>query len=572
MKKLGVAICSFIAPEVHHILKNGDYPDVELISFKGYCLRSKMNENCILKSLKSSCQHVDDIMLIGSSCVQPTYTKEITNLTAVELKQCFELYINREVIEHYTTKGYYIVTSGWLKNYKKQIQEWGFEPDMAKKFFSESLKKIIYLDTQISNDFLPKLQAVSEYMGLPYDTLPVGISHCKNYIDRLINNWRHENEKQSLNAQLVELSKNTADYNLIFNQLRELINYTNEIDIIKSGFTFLNLLFAPSKIEFIDNNNTTTDFTNPFFSNIISVDNSFTIDVFHAQNKAGAFLIKGVAFPQYIDKYKELANPVSHIFGLALANAREYQKTREQSKHLQAYSEQLKVANQTKDRFFSIISHDLKSPFNSLLGFSEILVQSISDQNFKDAAVHAQIINDISNQTFTLLNNLLEWARTQSGHINYAPQRFDLTEIVSDQLEVFHDVAKSKNIRIDNLLPSNIQCVFDKNMLKTVIRNLISNAIKFTPSNGQISISASKADKAMQLTVSDSGVGMSHETVESLFKIDKTQSTLGTNNESGTGLGLILCKEFIEKHNGEIWAESKPQHGSSFCFTLPCNN
>lgn len=230
---------------------------------------------------------------------------------------------------------------------------------------------------------------------------------------------------------------------------------------------------------------------------------------------------------------------------------------------------QLKELNTTKDKLFSIIAHDLRSPFNGILGFSELLCKNIRICKTEKSEEYARIINSTAKSTLNLLDNLLAWARLQTGRIEFKPQELFLQPAVQEVLEILKTNSTIKNISIKYFQSENIVIYADPNMLQTILRNFISNAIKFTNKGGRIEIFASHTQNRVEITVKDNGVGMDEETVTNLFKIEANSSTPGTANESGSGIGLILCKEFIEKQGGEISVESKLGEGSEFKFTLP---
>ena len=231
--------------------------------------------------------------------------------------------------------------------------------------------------------------------------------------------------------------------------------------------------------------------------------------------------------------------------------------------------EKLKELNASKDRFFSIIAHDLKSPFLSLLGYSEILsdeYDTLSEEERKESIAG---IYQLSSNSYKLLENLLQWARIQIGKIEFAPEKFNLLYEISPTLLLLGQTARDKNIIIDNVIERNTFLTADKNMINSIIRNLISNAIKFCNRGGHIVISSAELDGFTEIIIKDNGIGMDEAQVRNLFNIDKNISTKGTANESGTGLGLLLCKEMIEKHGGHISVISEPGKGSEFRFAIP---
>jgi signal transduction histidine kinase len=235
-------------------------------------------------------------------------------------------------------------------------------------------------------------------------------------------------------------------------------------------------------------------------------------------------------------------------------------------------TQELRKINAEKDKFFSIIAHDLKSPFNSIIGFSELLTEQVQNKNYQEISKSAEIIRQSSEKAMNLLSNLMEWAQSQTGKIVFKPRNIKIEDIIDENVLLFEEIASHKSITITKMLPEDTTVFADKAMLSTVFRNLISNAIKFTKLNGEVIISAVKKQNQVMFSLNDTGIGIPKNCIEKLFRLDQSFSTDGTNNEKGTGLGLILCEEFIKKHNGEIWIESEEGKGTCFYFTCPCNN
>jgi signal transduction histidine kinase len=232
-------------------------------------------------------------------------------------------------------------------------------------------------------------------------------------------------------------------------------------------------------------------------------------------------------------------------------------------------SKELKGLIATRDKLFSIIAHDLRSPFTSLLGFSEILIKTIDKSDIKKSQELISRINTTSKSTFALLENLLEWSKTQTGQIEFDPEYLRLDQFIQDMSEEFTSTATLKLISLNFKQSDGVVAFADKNMLRTIIRNLISNAIKFTNAGGIINIHYVKYQDQIEVTVEDNGVGMDKDTLQKLFDLEINFTTPGTSNERGSGLGLVLCREFVEKHGGKIWVESESGKGSKFKFTLP---
>jgi signal transduction histidine kinase/ligand-binding sensor domain-containing protein len=230
---------------------------------------------------------------------------------------------------------------------------------------------------------------------------------------------------------------------------------------------------------------------------------------------------------------------------------------------------ELLAANQTKDKFFSIIAHDLKNPFNVLLGFTELMSTELDQFEPEEIKESIQAIRKSTVGIYELLENLLTWANSQHGKLELNPQVIDLFELTNSNIQLLAAQANQKEIELKSELVNNTVVWADKNSVNTVLRNLITNAIKFTPLNGRVTVSAKETDKEVLISVEDSGVGMSAENLTKLFRIDQQFKTNGTANEKGTGLGLILCHEFIRMNHGTITVSSSPGKGSVFTFALP---
>ncbi len=238
-------------------------------------------------------------------------------------------------------------------------------------------------------------------------------------------------------------------------------------------------------------------------------------------------------------------------------------------KKLQEYADELKSLNETKDKFFNIMAHDLKNPFSSLLGASEYLYKNSESHNAEKVKKLSKILYGAAKSGYDILANLLEWSRSQTGNLNFEPATLNLADIIANNVSLISAMADSKKINVEVDVDHKLEAKADSNMLNTVLRNLLTNALKFTGKGGEIRVSAKKVDSEIIVTVKDSGIGIPKKDIDKLFRIDVKYVNQGTENEKGTGLGLILCKEFINQHGGKIWVDSKPNSGSEFHFSIP---
>ena len=240
-----------------------------------------------------------------------------------------------------------------------------------------------------------------------------------------------------------------------------------------------------------------------------------------------------------------------------------------QSEKLTAKNEELVQLNQTKDKFLSIMAHDLKNPLNIIINFADLLEKRYADLDDAKRLKYVNILNTTSSKTMELLLNLLTWARSQSGAISFEPENTNVSMLVEKNISFLIEIADAKKLDINREILPGCMAIVDKNMLETVIRNLLSNAVKFTQKGGKINIKCNRLESKIEIGITDTGIGMDAKTLESLFTLDKSRSQPGTEGETGTGLGLLLCKDFVEKNGGKISVTSKVNNGSTFLVTLP---
>ena len=236
------------------------------------------------------------------------------------------------------------------------------------------------------------------------------------------------------------------------------------------------------------------------------------------------------------------------------------------------YMQELETANATKDKFFSIIAHDLKSPFNAILGFSKLLFDDFNDFTDEEKLTIIENIKLSSESTYKLLQNLLEWAKMQTNQLIIRNEDIDVCILINDTIDLLKSQAEQKNIKIFSSVRFDTLIYADENIIKTVLRNLISNAIKFSYPGNKVKIFSEETDGAIKISVQDFGIGLTEEEKENIFKFDSKYKKTGTQNERGTGIGLMLCKEFIEINSGSLVFESTTDYGSTFSIIVPKGN
>jgi two-component system, sensor histidine kinase and response regulator len=307
-----------------------------------------------------------------------------------------------------------------------------------------------------------------------------------------------------------------------------------------------------------------------FFGEYSLIDSSVRSATVTASEKTHLLRLDQSNFLEIIEEDVELSKAVlkALIKRLRNNNILEERLTQNTLK-IERQKSELEELNATKDKFFTIIAHDLKNPFNTVIGLSELLVERYDTYDSNKIKEFIAQIHKFSNNAYHLLEDLLEWAKSQTGRMEVNLSKTDIFELAIDNINLFKVTAQEKGVNLKFNVDVGTYAVIDKNMISTVLRNLVSNAIKFTKEGGKVIIESNKIDNFIEVAVSDTGVGISEENTKNIFEIDNNISTIGTNNEVGTGLGLIIVREFVEKNSGTIKVDSTEGVGSRFCFKIP---
>jgi len=310
---------------------------------------------------------------------------------------------------------------------------------------------------------------------------------------------------------------------------------------------------------------------NPYIKDIMKKCNS-TKETIHYQseavNKDGEPIWMQSTLTPILDKQKNIIRYVAVDSDItALKKAQEM--INKQKKEIESQRDRLEKLNITKDKFFYIIAHDLRNPFHSIMGFSDLLIKNYADIDDQTKKEYLGMILESSQYASNLLENLLHWSRTQTESFKYEPSEILIARTIDQNLHILRAYIEKKGLSINSKVDSNAKVYADKNMLDMIVRNLINNAVKFTPRGGKITIKSQDKKDFLAISITDTGIGIKSEDLPKLFHLETFYTTPGTEEESGTGLGLIICNEFVKKNGGEMFVDSKPGKGTTFTFTLP---
>ena len=383
----------------------------------------------------------------------------------------------------------------------------------------------------------------------------IDIAKVENDKDLLLENYKEISESSELLGNIDDALK----YSRLYSAMKDSI--VNEISMSRMAEVKSNLAMMKSKkeIESLQQNNLVQS---------LELESQSKQRNFLFFVTVVVILISSFVYYRYFIKSKTNEVIMAQKNKLDLLN----KELNRKNTYLTESESKLKYLNGTKDKFFSIISHDLKNPFSTLMGYSDLLSEYFDDFSNEEKK---SIISEIQNSThraYSLLENLLQWSKSQRGELQMLPERIDLSIIVSDTLTNLHEDAHKKNIKLISEICEQTYALADYTTLASVVKNLLSNSIKFTNEGGEVKISAVEKGELIEVNVSDNGVSISEEDIDKLFRIDVHHTTIGVAAEKGTGLGLVLCKEFVEKNGGKIWVESESGKGSEFKFTIPKYN
>lgn len=384
----------------------------------------------------------------------------------------------------------------------------------------------------------------------------------KTYKSYLLN--KHEEEREKYTALLRE---NEEKYRMLVENCHDII-FTVDLE---GRFTYI------SPVWFNTMGYTQDDLLGvPFFTLLHPDDLEKCTDLYHQiridktpiQNQEYKVLNKNGAILWQSTSLMPLLNEQGEIYSI-YGTARDITNQKQAELEITRKNQELEKANSVKDKFFSIVAHDLRSPFGSLLGLSKMMAEDMSDFTMDQIQHIAESIHDTAENLYRLLENMLQWSKIQQDLVAFTLEPVVLAQVVDESLNLFKDAIRNKNITIETNIPASMLVYSDVNILQIVLRNLISNAQKFTPRGGKIEISAQKSEhNLVEIQVKDSGIGMGPDLLANIFRPDISTGRRGTENEPTTGLGLLLCKEFVEKQGGQVYAESKTGKGSVFHFTV----
>jgi len=534
---------------------------------------------------------------------------------SASMSSCFSLIAPEWLIDNLARDGAYLVSPGWLEDWKAKIDAWGFPPDELKAFALESFTRICLLDTLVLPESERRLEEMAAYVGLPALRIPLGMDYCDERLRVFFQDRLEVADKASASPKpAVSLAptepglrpapdivppgpaesttpspRPEADYAMALDLLAQLTLFRCETEVIASLLDIFSLLFAPSELFFLRfDAQGPAGVLRPFRAeeppdaSLIAFCDSLSASTMIGDREGGIALpldfqecrlglvyLDGFAMPERREAYRNLMESIGPICALSLSNARNFDALLRGQEELKSKHKELLAILAFKNRLLSIISHDLRGPIGALAQLLQFLEEDVRDKIPETQTTMLIESRIAAENAFTLLQNLLEWAKLQNSAIALMPRELRVGTLVASVFGILRGQALMKNIDLKNAVDPELLLDVDPNAMETILRNLVSNALKFTPSGGIVRIEGGSENGTRRIEVRDSGIGMTPETLARAFDLSERVSTVGTQGERGSGLGLVLCRDLTIKCGGSLRMESQVGKGTSVFLTFP---
>lgn len=495
----------------------------------------------------------------------------------LQLGGCLSLIAPPWLLENLVREGAYLAGPGWLANWRTHVDAWGFDAAGLQEFAGESIRRLCLIDTMTVPGIEEQLVECAAALGVPSMRIPVGMHYCSGRLRRLL---EPADVPPAANSE-VGPPRQEADYAMALDLLSGLVNIHTEREVVIQLQHILTMLFAPSTLRLIsfadgapatmwsgtgmaeppDNQAREISASNP--QSIIDNEEVLIVPLDFDRERLALVVLGGFAMPNSRAQYRNVLEAIAPILSLSLQNARTYEELVLEKAALNAKHDELTRTLAFRDQLLSIIAHDLRGPLGSMGGVLEILADDLAGTIPDEQAMYVRELKKTANNTYALLDELLAWARLQTSDVAPPGHGREVGELVELVFGVLGSSASAKAIALHNEVPEDLTVDADPNILQAILRNLVSNAVKFTPSGGSVTVRADNADKVTRISVTDTGVGMDEQTLSRLRDSKRRFSSPGTGGEHGTGLGLLFCKELATRIGATLDISSTPGVGTT---------
>jgi signal transduction histidine kinase len=516
---------------------------------------------------------------------------------------CFELIAPAWLLDNLIREGAYLVSPGWLDHWEEEVAAWGFGPGELKEFARESMERICLLDSLVLPESGKRLEEMAAALDRPALRIPLGLSHCAARLAALL-----EPEREARQGEAVPPRPSTAegsgsgaapsparpprpdaDYAMALDLLAGLALFQSEAEVVSRILDISSMLFAPGGLRFLRCEPAgLAGVQRPFREEeapgpedralceaqagamaALDSGSGLVVPLRSGEELLGLLVLEDFALPERREFYRDLLEPIAPILALSLRNARNFEAVRRNEAALVARQVELLSMVKLRDRLFSIIGHDLRGPIGAMGDFLRFVIGDLKGAASEPQVTMLREVLQAAERASFLLGNLLEWGLSQQSLVRLRPASILLREEVEGVRDLLRGQAEAKGVGILDEVPPDFLLVADRPTLATVLRNLVSNAIKFTPPGGSVTLRARRLAEGSLVEVLDTGVGMDADQLAQARESAEPRSTAGTEGERGTGLGLLLCRDFMERNGGKLGIDSRPGQGTRVSLLFP---
>ena len=589
MSRLFLLVCGSYQREVSAALAQDGYGDVIVSTFPSFCGTPTLRSEDLSRSLPDDFGPGDEVHVLGGGCLLGRLDMKTVpgHWHVHRMGVCHEMLAGHTLCREEATEGAYLLSSGWLGNWRNRLAGWGFDQDTARKFFSESARSLLLLDTGVLPGSAEELAAFAAFVDLPAESLSVGLDHLRLCLDRIVLQWRLETERTRQEGSLNKARRELAEYAMSLDLLAGFNQVLTEEETVRKFLDVCTALFAPSEMAFLPMYEGTPGTlaerragprgTTGLQEKLLKITgeyawteatDGFMVRVTFEGNPVGVLFLRDFAFPENAKHYLSLALVLARVFGLALSGARAHQELRlaneELEQRVRRRTAQLGAANRDLEDFCYMISHELRAPLARLEGFSGMIRESVQSQEWDQIDGLAGRLEVSSRRTKTIIDGLLSLTRLALDDLHRSGVDLSLMS-----REILDGLARDgRRIPPRVTIAEDLVVSADPRMLALAMGHLIDNAVKFMAKNPDAHLHIGAVTGARPLTVflKDNGAGFDMTQAGNLFTpFSRLHAEL---DFEGYGLGLAMVRKIVERHGGTIRAESSPGAGATFFFTL----
>jgi len=593
-------VCEFYRAETEDFLTRKGLADKVTIQV--------MPALCVSGRETDSKASIEGYGVFGSACPRTPGKPRQQGGKALGPGGCLELIAPDWLLENLVREGAYLVSPGWLADWERHVGSWGFEPEGLRSFAQESMKSICLLDTLVIPGIERQLSEMAAALGLPSLRIPIGMDYFDTHSGAQfreppitaatptvtammtgVSSTSAPVESETIGQGPTGNSRVAADYAMALDLLATLNHFQTESDIIQELLNIITMLFAPRDlylVRYADRiptgmiypfqeesaiDATTASMCADFERNsrISGLGNGLVIPLDFRDQRLALVFALNFEMPDRMDGYRNLMESILPICSLSLSNARNFEGLLWNEVMLRRKQEELLESLKLRDRLLSIISHDLRGPLGSMGELLRFLAEDLNGSIADSPKLMLTEITLAADNINLLLHNLLEWAKAQNSTIALRPEPLDIRELVQETFNLLQSQALIKNLVFYNQIPDGFIIQADSNALQTVLRNLVSNAMKFTKAGGSVRLTGTSEQGRQRIEVIDTGVGMDTERLAQAMDFSRRYSSQGTQGERGSGLGLVLCHDLTKKCGGEMHIDSEPGKGTTATLIFP---